>query len=214
MKKLLLLSLLVLFGCSSEDDEAAAAEEVEFNCNPTNFIELYDGLTLKGTTKSGDDIYISFSSDDNKMMTFTNNLSYYISSNLTYKDYNAPPGCSVVSKDNPNLSMFPNAYDNESHEEKLYAINRLEVQEHTLNGLRIVFYAYPPKAGEIAWRMSFKEGNERTLSPNCPFTLNKVNTFFNFSRYYEVGPSSARGSSPENPPTFEVVDQPMSNFCS
>ena len=51
------------------------------------------------------------------MMTFTNNLSYYISSNLTYENYNAPPGCSVVSKDNPNLSMFPNADYNESHEE-------------------------------------------------------------------------------------------------
>ena len=47
MKKLLLISLLVLFGCSSEDDEASIAKEVEFNCNPTNFIELYDGLTLK-----------------------------------------------------------------------------------------------------------------------------------------------------------------------
>ena len=63
--------------------------------------------------------------------------------------------------------------------------------------------------------MDFQEGNQRTLSPNCPFTLNKVDTFFSFFRYYEVGPSSARGSSPENPtPTFEVVDQPMSNFCS
>ena len=213
MKKVLLLSLLVLFGCSSEDDEAAA-KEVEFNCNPTNFIELYDGLTLKGTTKAGDDIYISFSSDDDEMMTFTNNLSYYISSGYYFKTYNAPPGCSVVSKNNPDLSMYPNAEEREPHEQKLYAINRLEIQEHTLNKLRIIFYAYPPNAGEIAWRMDFQEGNQRTLSPNCPFTLNKVNTFFQFSRNYEFNGSLGRGGSPANPtPTFEVIDQPISDFC-
>ena len=223
MKKLLLLSLLVLFGCSKgSEEEATAAKEVNFNCNPTNYIELYEGLTLKGKTKDGDDIYISFSSDDNKMMTFTNNLSYYISSGITYRSYNAPPGCSVVSKDNPNLSMYANAISNladvpynESHEEKLYPINRVEVEENTLNKLRVVFYANPPNAGEISWRMNFQENNIPTPHTYCPTSVSKVDTYFRFSRNYEIGPSSSRGSEPDKPfPTFEVVNQPISNFCS
>lgn len=38
MKKLLLLSLLVLFGCSKgSEEEVTAAKEVNFNCNPTNY---------------------------------------------------------------------------------------------------------------------------------------------------------------------------------
>jgi hypothetical protein len=110
--------------------------------------------------------------------------------------------------------MFPNAEELDLHSERFYDIYEVSIQEMNLNKLIINFKA-ESEGGDLRWRYTFFEGETRTLSPNCPFTLNKVNADFVFYREYDVGVSSGRGSSPSNSPlVFEVINEPISDFCN
>jgi hypothetical protein len=65
----------------------------------------------------------------------------------------------------------------------LVSIKSVSITKLTLNEFQIQFIA-DTESGDIRWRMTFSETNTRTLSPNCPFTLNKVQANFVFYRDY------------------------------
>ena len=222
MKRLLLLSLLVLSGCSSRDDETVIIEEQEeevFNCQPENFLELYSGLTLKAVTDDGDEVYLSFDNDATKMMIFTNNFGNLVPTNFTFVQRNKnidliTGGCSTVSQTSPDLNVWVNQYYYMNYNPSYQKISKVSVKTLNLNEFGVDLIYDNINGHSVEQQLIFREGTERTISPNCPFTLSKVELLSSMKVNDPDGYTHQQIiNSNSKPLLFEVINEPMSNFC-